>query len=118
MGGAPLPPLGQAGQQGGECTPHHTTISPYSNHRQGIPGKLSTLLPCCSHRPQEQREVQLVVDRAYEPGQPLVAWCGPQPNSRLLINVSPDRPGLALRAGSTCHGGLCYILLQQRLQPG
>ncbi|GAA0157726.1 methyltransferase [Lithospermum erythrorhizon] len=30
--------------------------------------------------------VQLVVDRPYTSGEPLVVWCGPQPNSKLLIN--------------------------------
>jgi hypothetical protein len=30
--------------------------------------------------------VELVVDRAYAAGEPVYAWCGPQPNSRLLIN--------------------------------
>lgn len=34
----------------------------------------------------EAREVQLAVDRSYNVGDPIVAWCGPQPNSRLLIN--------------------------------
>ena len=34
----------------------------------------------------ESREVQLAVDRAYAAGQPVLAWCGPQPNSRLLLN--------------------------------
>lgn len=41
------------------------------------------------------KEVQLAVDREVAPGQPVVAWCGPQPNSRLLINygvVDPDNP--------------------------
>jgi len=41
------------------------------------------------------KEVQLAVDREVTPGQPIVAWCGPQPNSRLLINygvVDPDNP--------------------------
>lgn len=32
------------------------------------------------------REVVLEADRAYAPGDPVVAWCGPQPNARLLIN--------------------------------
>lgn len=32
------------------------------------------------------KEVTLAVDRSYSPGDPIVAWCGPQPNSRLLIN--------------------------------
>lgn len=30
--------------------------------------------------------VQLVVDRPYKNGDPIVVWCGPQPNSKLLIN--------------------------------
>lgn len=30
--------------------------------------------------------VQLVVDRPYNAGDPIVVWCGPQPNSKLLIN--------------------------------
>ncbi|KAL0351111.1 UNVERIFIED_CONTAM: hypothetical protein Sradi_4260300 [Sesamum radiatum] len=30
--------------------------------------------------------VQLVVDRPYKAGEPIVVWCGPQPNSKLLIN--------------------------------
>ena len=34
------------------------------------------------------REVQLVVDRAYSAGEPVYAWCGPQPNRRLLLNYS------------------------------
>lgn len=39
--------------------------------------------------------VQLVVDRPYTSGEPIVAWCGPQPNSRLLLNygfVDEDNP--------------------------
>ncbi|KAB2002523.1 hypothetical protein ES319_D11G072100v1 [Gossypium barbadense] len=30
--------------------------------------------------------VELVVDRACKAGEPIVVWCGPQPNSKLLIN--------------------------------
>ncbi|CAK9186972.1 unnamed protein product [Ilex paraguariensis] len=30
--------------------------------------------------------VELVVDRPYKTGEPIVVWCGPQPNSKLLIN--------------------------------
>ncbi|XP_044466877.1 actin-histidine N-methyltransferase [Mangifera indica] len=30
--------------------------------------------------------VQLVVDRPYKAGESIVVWCGPQPNSKLLIN--------------------------------
>ncbi|CAA0824556.1 Rubisco methyltransferase family protein, partial [Striga hermonthica] len=39
--------------------------------------------------------VQLVVDRPYKVGEPIVVWCGPQPNSKLLINygfVDEDNP--------------------------
>ncbi|KAJ1686168.1 hypothetical protein LUZ63_017558 [Rhynchospora breviuscula] len=39
--------------------------------------------------------VNLVVDRPYKAGEPIVVWCGPQPNSRLLINygfVDEDNP--------------------------
>lgn len=32
------------------------------------------------------KEVVLAVDRTYGTGDPIVAWCGPQPNSRLLLN--------------------------------
>eukprot|EP00887_Chlorella_sp_A99_P007961 scaffold12.g7961.t1 len=32
------------------------------------------------------RQVQLAVDRPYAPGEPVLAWCGPQPNSKLLLN--------------------------------
>lgn len=30
----------------------------------------------------ETRQVQLAVDRAYQPGEPVLAWCGPQVRSR------------------------------------
>ncbi|XP_010250814.1 PREDICTED: histone-lysine N-methyltransferase setd3 isoform X2 [Nelumbo nucifera] len=30
--------------------------------------------------------IQLVVDRPYKAGDSIVVWCGPQPNSRLLLN--------------------------------
>ncbi|BAU01554.1 fructose-bisphosphate aldolase-lysine N-methyltransferase, chloroplastic [Vigna umbellata] len=30
--------------------------------------------------------VELAVDRPYKAGDPIVVWCGPQPNSKLLIN--------------------------------
>ncbi|KAG0592877.1 hypothetical protein M758_1G278700 [Ceratodon purpureus] len=39
--------------------------------------------------------VQLEVDRAYKAGDPISVWCGPQPNSRLLLNygfVDEDNP--------------------------
>lgn len=39
--------------------------------------------------------VQLAVDRALQPGEPLSAWCGPQPNSRLLLNVRSPSDVLA-----------------------
>lgn len=31
-------------------------------------------------------EVVLTADRDYAPGEPVLAWCGPQPNGRLLLN--------------------------------
>lgn len=39
--------------------------------------------------------VQLVVDRPYKTGEAINVWCGPQPNSRLLLNygfVDEDNP--------------------------
>ncbi|XP_073116586.1 uncharacterized protein [Elaeis guineensis] len=39
--------------------------------------------------------VELVVDRPFKAGEPIVVWCGPQPNSRLLLNyglVDEDNP--------------------------
>jgi len=39
--------------------------------------------------------VQLEVDREYKAGEPIVVWCGPQPNARLLLNygfVDEDNP--------------------------
>ncbi|KAJ4822538.1 hypothetical protein Tsubulata_043422 [Turnera subulata] len=39
--------------------------------------------------------VELVVDRPYKAGDPIVVWCGPQPNSKLLLNygfVDEDNP--------------------------
>jgi hypothetical protein len=44
---------------------------------------------------REAGEVQLAVDRAYSAGEPIRAWCGPQPNRRLLLNygiVTDDNP--------------------------
>lgn len=39
--------------------------------------------------------VELKVDRSYKAGEPLVVWCGPQPNAKLLLNygfVDEDNP--------------------------
>uniref|UniRef100_A0A8R7QCB4 Rubisco LSMT substrate-binding domain-containing protein n=1 Tax=Triticum urartu TaxID=4572 RepID=A0A8R7QCB4_TRIUA len=39
--------------------------------------------------------VRLLVDRPYKAGEPIIVWCGPQPNSRLLLNygfVDEDNP--------------------------
>ncbi|KAL1206031.1 Ribulose-1,5 bisphosphate carboxylase/oxygenase large subunit N-methyltransferase [Cardamine amara subsp. amara] len=39
--------------------------------------------------------VELVVDRPYKAGDPIVVWCGPQPNAKLLLNygfVDEDNP--------------------------
>ena len=45
------------------------------------------------------RSVQLIADRAYSPGELLTTWCGPQPNSRLLLNY-----GLVDEVQSPCAG--------------
>ena len=34
----------------------------------------------------ESKSIDLIVDNSYQSGEPVYAWCGPQPNSRLLIN--------------------------------
>lgn len=41
------------------------------------------------------KSVDLVVDQDYKAGEPVMAWCGPQTNNRLLINygiVDEDNP--------------------------
>ncbi|KAF8059135.1 setd3 [Scenedesmus sp. PABB004] len=45
----------------------------------------STCKAVFKHNPERQA-VELVVDRDYKQGEALYAWCGPQPNSRLLLN--------------------------------
>ena len=43
----------------------------------------------------ETGEVQLVVDRGYEEGEPIKVWFGPQPNQRAFLNygiVDEDNP--------------------------
>jgi hypothetical protein len=42
----------------------------------------------------ETKSVELRVERHYTPGQPVSAWCGPQPNSRLLLNYGKEEPCL------------------------
>jgi hypothetical protein len=34
----------------------------------------------------DSNEVQLTIDRDYAAGERVYAWCGPQPNSRLILN--------------------------------
>lgn len=53
----------------------------------------------------QEKEVQLVSDRTYNAQEPIVAWCGPQPNSRLLINygiVDEKNPYDKLPISSRC----------------
>ncbi|KAG8384942.1 hypothetical protein BUALT_Bualt04G0170600 [Buddleja alternifolia] len=50
------------------------------------PPLLSYRSNCKSMLTAADGAVQLVVDRSYKAGEPIVVWCGPQPNSRLLIN--------------------------------
>lgn len=55
----------------------------------------------------ESSSVDLAADRDYEPGEPLYAWCGPQPNSRLLINygfVDEGNPYDKLQVGAWVVG--------------
>lgn len=33
----------------------------------------------------ERKEVSLTSDRDYKAGDPILAWCGPQPNSRVSL---------------------------------
>ena len=35
---------------------------------------------------EDGKKVELVVDRPCAKGEPVYAWCGPQPNRRLFIN--------------------------------
>ena len=35
---------------------------------------------------EDGKNVELTADRHYREGEPIFAWCGPQPNRRLLIN--------------------------------
>ncbi len=55
-----------------------------------------------SHNDATKR-VELVTDRDYKVGDPVYAWCGPQPNSRLLINYVSG--GELLSRGPTAAAG-------------
>lgn len=54
--------------------------------------------------------MQFTADRDYKPGEPLTAWCGPQPNSRLLIYYGEwekgggEGRGIAGEEGGAVHG--------------
>lgn len=89
-----------------ECLPFPIFLSAFAAvqaatvHLQGVPPARRFALvplgpPLLSYSPAcramlaydpATESVQLKVDRAYQPGQPVLAWCGPQPNSRLLLN--------------------------------
>ncbi|XP_020588630.1 ribulose-1,5 bisphosphate carboxylase/oxygenase large subunit N-methyltransferase, chloroplastic isoform X2 [Phalaenopsis equestris] len=59
------------------------------------PPLLSYKSNCKAMLKVDQDFVQLVVDRPYKAGEAIVVWCGPQPNSRLLLNygfVDEDNP--------------------------
>ncbi len=58
----------------------------------------------------EQRAVVLRTAGPVEAGQPVTAWCGPQPNSRLLLNyglVDEHNPFDKLQVGAA--GGGCWV---------
>jgi hypothetical protein len=60
------------------------------------------------------KAVELKVDRSYQPGEPVYAWCGPQPNSRLLINygiVDESNPYDKLQVGSPRYCCQSLVLL-------
>lgn len=57
---------------------------------------------------EEQRAVVLRTAGPVEAGQPVTAWCGPQPNSRLLLNyglVDEHNPFDKLQVGAGCGAG-------------
>ncbi|KAH9743654.1 Rubis-subs-bind domain-containing protein [Citrus sinensis] len=98
------------------CTTTRTPLSPTHNPKEVGPGegggvKVSlarrfALVPlgppllaysskCKAMLAAVDDAVQLVVDRPYKAGESIVVWCGPQPNSKLLINygfVDEDNP--------------------------
>lgn len=82
-----------------------TSTSPFFSP-EGLP--LRTMrLTCLPHLPPclLSGQVRLAVDRAYQPGEAVLAWCGPQPNSRLLINygiVDESNPYDKLPLSSEC----------------
>ncbi|KAJ6817768.1 ribulose-1,5 bisphosphate carboxylase/oxygenase large subunit N-methyltransferase, chloroplastic [Iris pallida] len=59
------------------------------------PPLLSYKSNCKAMLTAAEEAVQLVVDRPYKAGESIVIWCGPQPNSRLILNygfVDEDNP--------------------------
>ena len=51
--------------------------------------------------------MELISDRDYAAGEAVTAWCGPQPNSRLLLNYGEAGGGsrLLLNYGEAGGGG-------------
>lgn len=51
-----------------------------------------------------QKEVSLTADRSYEAGERILAWCGPQPNSRVRMRI------LSAIHQAECFGLLCHLV--------
>lgn len=67
---------------------------------------------------EELQEVQLTVDRPYSKGQRVFAWCGPQPNSRLLLNygiVDEGNPYDKLTVTATLPSSMPHFQSKRRL---
>ncbi|XP_015383128.1 ribulose-1,5 bisphosphate carboxylase/oxygenase large subunit N-methyltransferase, chloroplastic isoform X1 [Citrus sinensis] len=89
------------------CTTTRTPLSPTHNPKEKVslarrfalvplgPPLLAYSSKCKAMLAAVDDAVQLVVDRPYKAGESIVVWCGPQPNSKLLINygfVDEDNP--------------------------
>lgn len=67
---------------------------------------------------EERQEVQLTVDRPYAQGERVYAWCGPQPNSRLLLNygiVDEGNPYDKLTVTATLPSSMPHFQTKRRL---
>lgn len=67
---------------------------------------------------EERQEVQLTVDRDYSKGERVFAWCGPQPNSRLLLNygiVDEGNPYDKLTITGTLPSSMPHFQAKRRL---
>ena len=75
------------------CThpPHHIAVPQdclpsTTNLIMNVTLPLTPPHPTSPPHPAPPRSIRLVLSDAVAPGSPVAAWCGPQPNSRLLLN--------------------------------